>query len=157
MEHGVKFRTCNFKSLCRSGPLKRVGRKLTYYKLDFYTSSASLTFSDIDACNFMAVCSFCHSSTPSHSPKIVTCILWQTFRLVHGIVKKRLLAPSCLSIHVKQLDSHWTDFIRLIFENCSKICWENSNLITIQQEYRILYVKTYAHSWQHFTEFFLQW
>jgi len=58
MEHGVKFRSCNFKNLCRSGPLKRVARKLTYYKLDFYKSSAPLTFSDIDACNFMMVCSF---------------------------------------------------------------------------------------------------
>jgi hypothetical protein len=58
MEHGVKFRTCNFKSLCRSGPLTRVARKLTYYKLLFYTSSAPLTFSDIYVCNFTMVCSF---------------------------------------------------------------------------------------------------
>jgi hypothetical protein len=58
MEHGVKFRTSNFKSLCRSGPLKRVVRNLTYYKLDFYTSCAPLTCSEIDACNFMTFCSF---------------------------------------------------------------------------------------------------
>jgi len=58
MEHGVKFRTCNFKILCRSEPLKRVARKLTYYRLDSYTSSAPLNFSDIDAYNFTMVCSF---------------------------------------------------------------------------------------------------
>jgi len=58
MERGVKFGTCNFKSLCGSGPLTRGARKLTYYKLRFYTSSAPLTFSDIDVCNFTMVCSF---------------------------------------------------------------------------------------------------
>jgi len=54
----MKFRTCNLKILCRSRPLKRAVRKLTFYKLDFYTSSAPLNFSDTDACNFTKVCRF---------------------------------------------------------------------------------------------------
>jgi hypothetical protein len=48
MEHGVKFRTRNFKSFCRSGLMKRLVRKFTYYNLYLYTSSVPLNFSDRD-------------------------------------------------------------------------------------------------------------
>jgi hypothetical protein len=42
----------------------------------------------------------------------------------------------------------------LAFEDCSKICRENSSSIKIRQEWRLLYTKTFAHSW-YLTEIFL--
>jgi uncharacterized membrane protein len=56
--------------------------------------------------------------------------------------KRRLLASSCLPIRMLQLASYWTNFHKSW--NCSKICWENSSLIKILQEWRVLYMKTCA-------------
>ena len=45
----------------------------------------------------------------------------------------------CLSARMEQLRSHWTDFYEiLVFENFSNICWENSSLIKIWQEWLVL-------------------
>jgi len=38
------------------------------------------------------------------------------------------------SVHMEQLGSHWMDFMKLIFENFSKICREDSSFIKIGQE-----------------------
>ena len=45
----------------------------------------------------------------------------------------------------------------LIFENFSKICRENSGIINIGQEWRVLYMKTNIRCWLHLACFFLEW
>jgi len=53
------------------------------------------------------------------------------FALFYG--EQRLLVSSCLSIRIEILSSHWTDFEfkKIIFENFSEICRENSRFINI--------------------------
>ena len=61
--------------------------------------------------------------------------------------EKRLLASSCLSVRphgTTRLPLDGFSF-NLIFEDFSKICWENSILIKIVQEKRVLYMKTNIH------------
>jgi len=43
----------------------------------------------------------------------------------------------------------------LIFGNFSKICRENSSVIKMGQECRVLYMKTNIHFWSHLAHFFL--
>jgi len=45
----------------------------------------------------------------------------------------------------------------LILEDFSKICREDLRFIEIWRGWRILYSKTFVHSWRHFAEFFLEW
>jgi len=75
---------------------------------------------------------------------------------------ERLLTSSCLSVcvsvrllmrvsvHVEQLGSHWMDFHEIWYLSIfSKIYWENSRFITIQQEERLLYMNTNVHLWSY--------
>jgi hypothetical protein len=49
--------------------------------------------------------------------------------------KQRLLASSCQSVRMENLDSHWKDFLQnFIRDDFSKICRGNSNLIKISQD-----------------------
>jgi hypothetical protein len=45
----------------------------------------------------------------------------------------------------------------LILQYFSKICRENSSLIKIWQEERVLYVKTNKHFWSYLAQYFLEW
>ena len=45
----------------------------------------------------------------------------------------------------------------LIFEDFSEICRENSNVIKIGQEQRVLYIETYTYFWSYIAHFFLEW
>jgi hypothetical protein len=72
--------------------------------------------------------------------------------------EKRILVPSCLSVGLKQLRSHWKDFHEvLVFENFSKICYESWSFSNIWQEWRALYMTTYVHLWRYLEELFLKW
>jgi hypothetical protein len=42
----------------------------------------------------------------------------------------------------------------LIFEYFSKICWENSSLIKIGEEWRVLHIKTNIHFWSYLAQFY---
>jgi len=44
----------------------------------------------------------------------------------------------------------------LMFNYYLKICWENSSLIKIRQDWLVLYTKTNAHFWQYLTHF-VEW
>jgi len=46
-------------------------------------------------------------------------------------LRKAIINPVCLSVHMEQLGFHWTDFI---FDHFSKICRENSSFVKIRQE-----------------------
>ena len=63
----------------------------------------------------------------------------------------------CPSVHMEQLDSHWTNFDEIWYLVFSKICQKKSSFIKIRQEQRVLYMKTFSHIWQYFAKFFLEW
>ena len=54
------------------------------------------------------------------------------------------------------LDGFWSNLIFERFFFLSKICRNNSSFIEIRQEYRILYIKTFSHSWRYLAELFLE-
>jgi hypothetical protein len=93
--------------------------------------------------------------------------LWERwiFRCFRKNCETRLSASSSPSvrpsvlpfIRMEQLGSHWTIFIKLIFEYFSKLCQENSSFITTGQEYRLLYITTTTHFPSHLTHFSLEW
>jgi len=45
----------------------------------------------------------------------------------------------------------------LIYEYCSKLCRENSSVIKIWKEERVLYIKNNIHLWSYLAYFFLVW
>jgi hypothetical protein len=60
--------------------------------------------------------------------------------------EKQLLVSSCLFVLMEQLGSHWGDFQEIWhLKNFSKFCRDNSSVIKIGQECRVLYMKTYVH------------
>jgi hypothetical protein len=57
------------------------------------------------------------------------CIICAFFLALSQNCEKRLLAASCLSVRMKQLESHWTDFDNILYLwLSSKICQENFSL-----------------------------
>jgi hypothetical protein len=65
--------------------------------------------------------------------------------------EKRLLASSCLSVHMKQLSSRWTDSHETWYLGIfSDICQVNSSS---NKNKRVLYMKTYLHLRQFLAEF----
>jgi hypothetical protein len=74
------------------------------------------------------------------------------------IYEKRLSASSRMSFCPHETLLPLDGFSRnLLFEDFSKIRWEDSSFIKIWQEYRVFYMKTIVHFWSYFVQFFLEW
>jgi hypothetical protein len=146
MELRVKFRTCKFKSLCRSGPLKREVQKLTYYKLDFYASSAPLNFSDIDACNFMTVCSFSVILQPSAADRKLWRAYYGSLLGLFKALRKRdyrlqHVCPSTWNIWTPtgRILLDW--YLRTVWKSVEKIeVWLQSNKNTGYFMWRLMFI-----------------
>ena len=73
------------------------------------------------------------------------------------------LPSSCLSVSASVLPNGTTRLPldgfswNLKLEYFSKNCRENSCLIRIEQEKRVLYMKTNIHFWSYLAQFFLEW
>jgi hypothetical protein len=67
----------------------------------------------------------------------------------------------CLSVHMKQLGSHWTEFHEIWYLIIFQTPVEKMNLIKIWHDRRLLYMKTYIsisiHIWRYVAELFLLW
>jgi hypothetical protein len=61
------------------------------------------------------------------------------------------------SVRMEQLGSYLTDFHEIWYEYFSKIRRENSSLIKVWQEWRVLYTKTDIHYWSYLAQLFLEW
>jgi len=73
---------------------------------------------------------------------------------------KRPLSSSCLSVSVcmKQLSSHWTDFQEIfIFEYLFKSIEKIQVSLKFWQELLLSYMKTKIHFWSYLAHFSLEW
>ena len=72
------------------------------------------------------------------------------------ICEQQILSLSRLSVRMEQLGSHWRDFPEIIDFSIFRKSVEKIQIsLTSDKNNGELYMKTYAHLWQYFAEFFL--